>query len=108
MITYQTNEYGLRDKDMEFMLRLYESMPAIEKVILYGSRATGAYEKGSDIDLAIVGHEISNNDISKINTLLENDKPSLLSYSVIHYDTINNEKLKHQIDKFGKIIYQKD
>ncbi|MEI6815274.1 MAG: nucleotidyltransferase domain-containing protein [Bacteroidota bacterium] len=105
MITYQTNEYGLRQKDMDFMLRLYEAIPTIEKVILYGSRATGTYERGSDVDLAIEGTAITFGDISKIQSLVAKENPSLLSYSIIHYERIENEKLKDQIDKYGKVVY---
>ena len=53
MINIQTNEYGLREKDMDFLLRIYTSFPAVNKVILYGSRATGTYEKGSDVDFLL-------------------------------------------------------
>ena len=53
MINIQTNEYGLREKDMDFLLRIYTSFPAVKKVILYGSRATGTYERGSDVDFLL-------------------------------------------------------
>jgi predicted nucleotidyltransferase len=108
MITYQTNEYGLREKDMDFLLCIYTSFPAVKKVILYGSRATGTYERGSDVDLVIVGNDVSYEDISKMKVRIENENPSLLSYSLILMDSIKNEKLKSQIDKYGKVIYQKD
>jgi|ERR1039458_3614947 predicted nucleotidyltransferase len=108
MITYEINKFGLREKDMDFMLRIFESIPTIEKVILYGSRATGTYERGSDVDIAISGQKISEDDISKINLLLEENKSNLLSYTAIHYETIKAVKLKEQIDKYGKVIYQKD
>jgi hypothetical protein len=39
---------------------------------------------------------------------IENENPSLLSYSLILMDSIKNEKLKSQIDKYGKVIYQKE
>ena len=105
MITYTTNEYGLRDKDMQYMFQLFAQVPAIEKVILYGSRARGDYEKGSDVDLAVVGKEVRYTDIAHIHDVLETESPTLLWFDVLHYDSLKNEKLKQQIDLSGKTIY---
>ena len=59
MIAYTLNEYGLRQKDMDYMIRLFESVFSVEKVILFGSRASGDFERGSDIDLAMVGNSVT-------------------------------------------------
>ena len=64
MISYTTNQYGLRQKDMDYMMQLFARTPSLEKVILYGSRATGDYERGSDVDLAIVGENVTYSDIT--------------------------------------------
>ncbi len=105
MITYTTNQFGLRDKDMDYMLRLFESIPSVEKVILYGSRAMGNFEKGSDIDLAVVGENVTFSDIAHIHATLENESPTLLWFDVLHYNRIKNDKLRQQIDLYGKSIY---
>jgi predicted nucleotidyltransferase len=107
MITYTTNEYGLRQKDMDYMLRLFDSIPAIEKVILYGSRATGDFERGSDVDIAVAGKDVTFSDIACIHETLENESPTLLWFDVRHYDQLKNEKLKGQIDSYGKLIYSR-
>ena len=107
MITYTTNQFGLRQKDVDFMLRLFEGIPAIEKVLLFGSRATGRYEHGSDIDLAICGESLTPNDISHIHHILENDSPTLLWFDIIHYDALQNDKLKYQIATNGKVIFER-
>ena len=107
MITYTTNEYGFRKKDIDYMLNLFESMLAVEKVALYGSRALGNFEKGSDVDLAIIGEQVSFGDIAHIHYLLENESPTLLWFDVLHYNSLKNTKLKEQIDSHGKIIYER-
>jgi predicted nucleotidyltransferase len=107
MITYTLNRYGLRNKDMDYMLSLFQKIEAIEKVILYGSRATGLHERGSDVDLAIAGKEVKFTEIAEIHHLLENESPTLLAFDVLHYDTLKNEKLKGYIDKEGIVIYEK-
>ena len=107
MITYTTNQFGLRQKDMDYMLRLFASISSIEKVILYGSRATGNFEKGSDIDLAVVSRDFTYADIARIHDTLENESPTLLGFDVLHYNKLENEKLKQQIDINGKVIYSR-
>ena len=104
-MTYFTNEYGLRQKDMDYMLNVFKSMPEIEQVIIYGSRAVGSFEKGSDIDLAISGEMITNLQIGRIHSMLENEGPTFLLFDVLHYNTLKNQALKKQIDEKGKLIY---
>lgn len=108
MITYTTNEYGMREKDMAFMHQLFMQNAAIEKVILFGSRATNMHETGLDIDLAIQGIGVTSSDISRIHFVLENDSPTLLWFDVLHYDTLKDENLKQRIDTQGKVIFERN
>ncbi len=55
------------------MHKLFAQTPSIEKVILYGSRATGNFEKGSDVDLAVVGKDVSFSEITHVHYMLENE-----------------------------------
>jgi len=105
MISYTTNQYGLRQKDMDYMMQLFARTQSLEKVILYGSRATGDYERGSDVDLAIVGENVTYSDIAHIHHMLEEESPTLLGFDVLHYNKLKNEKLKQQIDIYGKVIF---
>ena len=107
MITYTTNHFGLREKDMHYLLSLFVSVPSIEKVVLYGSRALGHFEKASDIDLALVGSMITNKDVSRIHNLIECQGPMLLWADVLHYESLKNKELRRKIDETGKIIYVK-
>jgi uncharacterized protein len=102
------NEFGFRQKDMDFMIHLFREHPEIEKVIIYGSRGRGDFEHGSDVDLALKGKDISFQTVSMIHTTLEQESPTYLWFDVLHFETIKNFKLKEQIEQYGKIIYQKD
>ena len=104
MIICTTNIYGLRQKDMDYMFSLFKSVPAIEKVILLGSRATGRFEKGSDIDLALLG-SISHTDLMHVSYVLNEESPTLLGFDVLNYATLKNEALIAQINKHGQVIY---
>lgn len=103
----QLNEFGLREKEMGLLLALFADFPEIEQVILYGSRAMGTYEMGSDVDLAIVGDAVSNKTISIISNQIENESPILLHFDILAYSSIKNEELKKRIDTYGKLIYSK-
>jgi len=107
MITYTLNKFGLREKDMQYMLQLFKQIPAIEKVILYGSRSTGNFEKGSDVDLAVIGEEVRFSDVAHLHRVLENESPTLLWFDVLHFDILSNEKLKKNIIDEGTVIYEK-
>lgn len=107
MITYTLNKYGLRERDMQYMLQLFRTIPAVKKVILYGSRSTGDFEKGSDVDLAVIGEDVTFRDIAHLHHALENEGPTLLWFDVLHYDTLKNEELKKNIIDMGTVIYKK-
>ncbi|MCD4665799.1 MAG: nucleotidyltransferase domain-containing protein [Bacteroidales bacterium] len=104
---YSLNEYGLRQKDMDYMMSLFSSYPDIDKVVLYGSRAIGKFNRGSDVDLALIGKKITYKTRCRINYKLEEESPTLLWFDVLHYDTLMNNKLKHEIDRKGKVIFEK-
>lgn len=108
MITYTLNTYGLREKDMQYMHELFVQIPSIEKVILYGSRATGDFERGSDVDLAVAGKDVSFSEINHLHYMLENESPTLLWFDVLHLDKLQNEKLKQNIINCGIVIYERE
>lgn len=105
--TIEKNEFGFRVKDMKYMLELFALNPEIEKVILYGSRAMGTYENGSDVDMALTGSKVNFDTVAHIHYVLEEASPMPLMFDVLHYDTLKNKKLEEQIDKHGKIIYER-
>jgi predicted nucleotidyltransferase len=107
MITIELNEYGLRKKDIDFMINLFRQHPEIETVVLYGSRAYGNHQLGSDVDIALTGKDITPQIVNKVHYVLEEESPTPLWFDVLHYDRIKNEKLKEEIDSFGKVIYKK-
>lgn len=105
MITFALNEYGLREKDMEYMLHLFRDNREIERVVLFGSRAMKSYEMGSDIDLALFGSTITPSIVAHIHDLLENESPTLLHFDLLHFENTTNIDLKTNIEKYGIEIY---
>jgi len=74
---------------------------------LFGSRATGTYNDGSDIDLALMGVDLVLNDILDATIKIE---MLLLPYKfdIIIYDRIKNTPLIEHINRVGIIIYNSE
>jgi predicted nucleotidyltransferase len=73
------------------------------KVILFGSRAKGTAKTGSDIDLALVGEEITFRDLCQLGVKLETlDLPNKID--LVDYNSITNLELKSHIDRVGVIL----
>ncbi len=79
----------------------------IERVILFGSRAMGNFKKGSDVDLVIVGKEVTSKIIYELDDLLNEVYPLPYFFDILHYVAINNHKLQEHVNTVGKVMYQK-
>lgn len=77
----------------------------IEKVMLFGSRAIDKERYNSDIDLAIVG-EFDFLFCERLKEEFENI-PTLLKFDVVDYNNITKQELINDINKYGKVIYNK-
>jgi hypothetical protein len=51
--------HGLSNETVMQMRTVFSHFPAVEQVILYGSRAKGDYRQGSDIDLTLIGEVLT-------------------------------------------------
>lgn len=96
--------YGLDPEDIHQMHSVFEKYAAIEKAILYGSRAVGNYRHNSDIDLTLRGNGLTFIELLEIENALDN---LLLPYKIdlSIYEKIDNEALRIHIDRVGKDFY---
>lgn len=78
----------------------------VNKIVLFGSRATNNAKRTSDIDLAILGKDLSDTDVSHIRYDLEEKVKTLLKFDVVHFDTLTKEGFKNDILKEGIVIYE--
>lgn len=99
--------YGLLDKDIAYIIDALIKFPKIEKAVIFGSRAIGNYKKGADIDLAIVGGEITEDILHELYDYLNEVYPIPYFFDIVHYNYISNENLKKHIDDLGKVIYKR-
>lgn len=96
------NPFGISQKSYAVILNVLMQYKAIERVIIYGSRAKGNFKEGSDIDLAIVGEDLSPAVAMDIAAILNERKPLPYKIDVIHYESITNKSLKEHIDRVGR------
>lgn len=99
------NSFGIYDNSWELILETLKKFDAVEKALIFGSRAMGNDKKSSDIDLALVGEKITPAMVVRLTTALNQELPIPYFVDVLDYKTISNEALKQHIDREGKLVY---
>lgn len=99
-------KFGLTQKQYQLIENTINSFSDIEKVFIFGSRATGRYRSSSDIDLAVVGKNLNHTAINRLASALD-DLPLPFMFDVLNYDTISNRNLKNKISLQGKLIFER-
>jgi predicted nucleotidyltransferase len=96
---------GLSPKTIHALEGVFKQFDAIDKVVLYGSRALGTHKPGSDIDLALFGSEVTPDLIASIAILIDD---LLLPYTLdlTAYALIDNDVLREHIDRVGIELFQ--
>ncbi|MBM7072113.1 nucleotidyltransferase domain-containing protein [Shewanella sp. 202IG2-18] len=92
--------FGLTSTQLNAVLMFLNENQNIRSAWIFGSRATGYYRNNSDIDIAISGAELTQNDISK---LKESFELSTIPFSVdiVIKEQITNQHLLEQIEQQG-------
>ena len=98
--------YGLSDDTVNKIHVCLELFPAVEKAVLYGSRAKGNFKNGSDIDLALFGSLLNRKILFKLENVLDE---LLLPYTfdITVFDQLKNKDLREHIQRIGQIFYQR-
>ena len=75
---------------------------SLKKLVLFGSRARGDYEKASDIDLAVTG-----GNVAMFRLDVEDETDTLLTFDVIDMSTVSDGAILHNIETEGIVLYEK-
>lgn len=97
--------YGLRETDLACIIDAVRQREEIEEAVLFGSRAKGNYENGSDVDLVIKGNRITFSTVLRLSGWLNEESPMPYFFDVVQYETISNPKLTEHIDKVGITLF---
>lgn len=100
-------KHGLTDETIEKITAIFARFPAIERAVLYGSRAKGNFKPGSDIDLTLYGEALTFDLLGQINSALDD---VLLPYTIdlSIFDTLNHAKLQEHIERVGVVFYKRE
>ena len=98
---------GLKDKVVKQIQQVLSGYPNIQKALLYGSRAMGNYEPGSDIDLTLKGESLNVKQLNSIECELDDLLlPYELDLSIFHQ--IDNPDLLDHIKRKGVVFYTRE
>jgi len=95
--------FGLESEDIIKIKNVFAAIPAVEKAVIFGSRAMGNFKTGSDIDIAVSGN-------LSFNDLLDLDEKLALLGLLYRFDIQNLSSIKDpdvldHIKRTGKILY---
>jgi predicted nucleotidyltransferase len=100
-------KFGLKEKTIEQINKIFAKYSQIEKVILYGSRAKGSFKHGSDIDLTLIGNGLNLSIINKISLAID-DMLLPYTFDISIYDQISNSDLIKHIERVGVAFYERN
>ena len=102
------SENGLPEPVLQKIRAVFARYPQVEKAVLYGSRAEGAYKNGSDIDLTLRGgDDLTLNVLCKIaNDLDDLFLPYTIDLSIFH--DISDSDVIERIQRVGVTVYEKN
>ncbi|MBF0216049.1 MAG: nucleotidyltransferase domain-containing protein [Candidatus Omnitrophica bacterium] len=93
----------LIDKIIETILR----RKSVEKIVIFGSRASGDHGRTSDIDIAVFAEKWSRTDFALTKDDLEETVLTPLKFDLVDYHDLAEGSLKNNILAKGKVIYDK-
>jgi len=91
---------GLTDAEIKQILAVLHQNPKIRRILLFGSRAKGSYQKGSDIDIAVSADGLGIGELLQLKSELDD---LMLPYKIdiVVYEDIQNLNLRDHIDRVG-------
>lgn len=96
---------GLTNEEMQELVTALSTQPNIEKAIVYGSRAMGTNRKFSDVDMTLVGKNLSHSDLNQV-ALKIDDLLLPYEFDLSLYSSLTNKNLLEHIRRVGKVIYE--
>ncbi len=95
------NGTGIREQVIREICEIAKKYK-VEKVILFGSRARGDFHRASDIDLAVKG-----GDFADFSLDVDEETSTLLMFDFVDLNQSIQQELRENIEREGKIIYEK-
>lgn len=94
----------LRSKDLAALRAILRRYASVRHARIFGSRATGAARRASDVDLAISAPDMSVAEWHDLCEALEN-APIIYELDIVREEDVLNERLREAILRDGVVIY---
>lgn len=91
---------GLKDRHREAIIAVLAANDRVERVTLFGSRATGTNKVTSDVDLALFGDQLTLTDQGRLTAAID-QIPMAQSVDLLLYDSIRDQALREHIRQQG-------
>ena len=95
------NKFGLKDSLLKKIIDLAKQHN-VKRLVLFGSRARGDFKRKSDIDLAVLGENIS-----RFASDVDEMTDTLLKYDIVYLSYKLSHELLKNIENEGIILYEK-
>ena len=91
-------DFGISAATLRDLRRVFEGLPGIERVWIFGSRARGTQRDNSDIDLAVDAPQWTAADVQRLQQRLD-ALPTLYKLDVLHWQRVDAPVLRAEIER---------
>jgi len=99
-------KYGLPDQTVNQICALLAQYPAVDRAVLYGSRAKGNYKPGSDIDLTLHGSDLTPRLCTTIAEALD-DLLLPYTFDLSVFAELKHPELEAHIQRVGVVFFER-
>ena len=96
---------GLTEQEWDQIRNVLHTVPAIEKAVLFGSRAMGLARGNSDVDIMLYGDGLALGDVAHARALLEETTLPYQFDMVLYND--ENDNLRKHVEQYGRVLISK-
>jgi len=97
-------KFGLSEEVLSDLCSVFSRYSEIARVLVFGSRAKGIFRDGSDIDLAVFAPDMTQDQFNRVWMELDS-LPLVFKMDVLHWDRLENTRLKEKILHEGRVLY---
>lgn len=99
--------FGISAQSLGQLRRLFESTPDVERVWIFGSRATGRARLNSDIDLAFDAPRMDGEAARRL-ILAVDGLPTLYRIDALHWQGVGDPILRGEIERDRRVLWQSE
>ena len=97
---------GLTDAQRHMIAGVLSSCPAVQKAILFGSRAMGNYKPASDIDLFLLGEGIGMDELLHLHREID-DLPLSVDVDLLADTMLQSPDVRRHIQEHGRLWWSR-